>query len=117
MIIVVPSKMEGGSSNRTADNMSAPQPPRCTSLPFYSVDVGAGVGVGVGVGRRVGRRVGRVVCVGGVGIVIIVGITTTCVTFIIASCLAAVVVPAVVLASCLAAVVVPAVVLWYYYWR
>ncbi len=81
--------------------MSAPQPPRCTSLPFYSVDAGAGVGVGVGVGHRVGRRVGH--RVGGVGIVVIVGITTIFVIFITA--------------SCLAAVVVPAVVLWYHYWR
>lgn len=29
-----PGKVEGGSSNRTADNMSAPQPPRCT-LPLF----------------------------------------------------------------------------------
>ena len=38
-----PGKVEGGSPNRTADNMSAPQPPRCTlSLSyceFYFVDL------------------------------------------------------------------------------
>ncbi len=29
-----PGKVEGGSSNRTADNMSAPQPPRCNLSPL-----------------------------------------------------------------------------------